>query len=217
MNAKRCLKRGILRSKETKINLKKKTTNNWIERSVRNVRRSTLTFVNNCVRIGRFQHGQSWFRIDLAVQRNNCNQKWGIRQSAQRTLLVHHIFALILPNLDETKCQFIVSTGPRVFRFKTVDLPDWTDADVALSSSHAYFFGSKLSPKLCLQKKKISLISILYQLVCLSMWRCVPFCSLSMAPLERCRPVLWPLFVCFRTPARWTWWSTPISVVSIGF
>lgn len=31
----------------------------------------------------------------------------------------------------------------------------------------------------------------------------LPFWSLSMTPLERCRPVLCNLFFCFNTPARW--------------
>lgn len=38
----------------------------------------------------------------------------------------------------------------------------------------------------------------------------IPFNSLSIAPLERCLPVLCDLFVCFKAPARCPCGSTPI-------
>lgn len=42
---------------------------------------------------------------------------------------------------------------------------------------------------------------------------CLPFWSLSMALLERWRPVLCDLFVCFRTPARWPSFPVPMLIV----
>lgn len=185
---------------------------NRIDRCVRDVRGSTWTFVDDGIRIGRFQHGQRWFWIDLPVQRNNRNQKWWIRQTAQRTLLVHHIVAFVLANLNETKTLFSMATIRTWFSF-------WIEIYLiglmpTLLLRHRMFIPStqRLHRNFaCNERNRWTVFQCAKGTH--SMCQAIPFCSLSMAPFERCLPVLWPLFVCFSAPVRWTWWSTPISYV----
>lgn len=100
MNAKRCLKRGILQ--HTKIgHWFAHPKPNHCDDSLRDVRGTRCTLLDHNVRIACLQDLQRGQRIELLVERQQAHQKWRYvaLYTADGTFLGHHLESLVVPHL----------------------------------------------------------------------------------------------------------------------